>query len=233
MSDPTTYRLLLAEDEKSIRETLALNLEMEGYEVIPAQTGRQALDILAQQHVHLVILDIMMPEVSGWDVLQKIRLSGTEIPVIFLTAKGEGSDRIKGLKAGADDYLTKPFHLEELLLRIKNLLKRYAYPVQDDKSEDFRFGPNRINFKSRQAFNHQGVIELTTKEYQVMKLLIDRSGEVVLRQQMLQLVWGYDVYPSTRTVDNFILNLRKKFELDPANPTFIQSVRGLGYRFNP
>lgn len=224
--------MLVAEDERVIRDNLVLNLEMEGYEVISARNGREALEILAAQYVHLVILDIMMPEVSGYDVLQKIRLSDSKTPVIFLTAKGEGADRIKGLKSGADDYLTKPFHLEELLLRVKNLLKRYPAAIIENKNEAYVFGSNRINFISRQAFNERGPVELTTKEFQVMKLLIDRAGEVVLRQQMLQLVWGYDIYPSTRTIDNFILNLRKKFETDPANPIFILSVRGLGYKFN-
>lgn len=233
MTERAYYRLLVAEDEKVILDNLVLNLEMEGYEVVSARNGREALDILATQHVDLVILDIMMPEISGYDVLQKMRFTDSKTPVMFLTAKGEGDDRVKGLKSGADDYLTKPFHLEELLLRVKNLLKRHPAATTEHKSDPYVFGGNRINFITRQAYNQHGRVELTTKEFQVMKLLIDRAGEVVLRQQMLQLVWGYDIYPSTRTIDNFILNLRKKFETDPANPFFIQSVRGLGYKFNP
>jgi two-component system alkaline phosphatase synthesis response regulator PhoP len=223
-------RILLVEDEENIRETLKLNLELEGYEVIAVANGKDVMRVYGDQHFDLILLDIMLPEVDGLQLCEQIRLLNTEIPIIFLTAKDAGTDKIQGLKKGADDYITKPFHLEELLLRVQNLLKR-SQKNSSASLEEFSFGNNYVNFKNLDARGLQGDIKLTKKEAMLLKLLIERRGEVVSRQQILQSVWGYDVYPSTRTIDNFILSFRKYFEEDPRNPVYIHSVRSVGYQF--
>lgn len=223
-------RILLAEDEETIREMLQLNLELEHYEVVCAANGRQAIKLFQEQHFDLIILDVMMPELDGFEVCEQIRLTNLEVPILFLTAKDATEDRIRGLKRGADDYLTKPFHLEELLLRVQNLLKR-SNKETESNLEQYQFGGNMVNFATYEANGVQGALQLTKKEAMLLKLLIDRKNEVVSRPQILQTVWGYDVYPSTRTIDNFILAFRKYFEEDPKNPRYFQAVRGVGYKF--
>jgi two-component system alkaline phosphatase synthesis response regulator PhoP len=223
-------RILLVEDEESILETLKLNLELEGYEVVGLARGREVLKTFNEQHFDLILLDIMLPDIDGLQLCEQIRLQDTDIPIIFITAKDSGQDRIFGLKKGADDYISKPFQLEELLLRIQNLLKRSS-KNSSASIEEYSFGANYVNFRTLDARCKTGNVKLTKKEAMLLKLLIERKGEVVSRQQILQSVWGYDVYPSTRTIDNFILNFRKYFEDDPRNPVFIHSVRGVGYQF--
>lgn len=223
-------RILLVEDEENIREIIKFNLEMEDYEVIAAADGRKALKYFAEQHFDLIILDVMLPELDGFQVCEQIRLNNLEVPIIMLTAKDTSADRIVGLKRGADDYLTKPFNLEELILRISNLIKR-SQRQTTITTDEVEFGDNRVNFSTFEAKGTTGDFMLTKKEAMLLKLLLDRKNEVVSRQQILQFVWGYDVYPSTRTIDNFILSFRKYFEADPANPLFFQSVRGIGYKF--
>ena len=223
-------RILLVEDEQSIREPVKLNLELEGYEVVSASTGRKALKAIKEQHFDLMILDIMLPEVDGYQIAEQVRLTNTKVPIIMLTAKSDGPDRILGLKKGADDYLTKPFQLEELLLRVEKLLTR-SKNSGDGGVEAVEFGRNKVNFQTYEAETPRGPINLTKKEAMLLKLLVDRKNEVVSRQQILQSVWGYDVYPSTRTIDNFILSFRKYFEEDPKDPKYFQSVRGVGYKF--
>lgn len=223
-------RILLAEDEENIRDIVKLNLELENYEVVETDNGKDAVNLFREQFFDLIILDVMMPEMNGFEVCEQIRLSNTEVPVIFLTAKDTSQDRINGLKKGADDYLTKPFTLEELLLRIQNLLKRSNRQVLDD-SELFSFGTNKVNFATFEAIGNQGAFNLTKKEAMLLKLLVERKNEVVSRNQILQFVWGYDVFPTTRTIDNFILSFRKYFEQDPANPRYFLSIRGVGYKF--
>lgn len=227
-------RVLLAEDEKSLRDGIKLNLELEGYEVEEAVNGNEALQKFENQRFNLVILDVMMPEVNGFEVCEKIRLSDNEIPILFLTAKDTGKDKVNGLKLGADDYLTKPFNLEELLLRTKVLVKHsFKGTTEESILSSFTFGPNTVNFSTFSATNGTGEeLHLTKKETALLKLLIDRKNQVVSRQQILQYVWGYDVFPSTRTIDNFILSFRKYFEEDAKNPQFFQSVRGVGYKFS-
>jgi two-component system alkaline phosphatase synthesis response regulator PhoP len=222
--------ILLVEDEESILETLKLNLELEGYEVVGLARGREVLKTFNEQHFDLILLDIMLPDIDGLQLCEQIRLQDTDIPIIFITAKDSGQDRIFGLKKGADDYISKPFQLEELLLRIQNLLKRSS-KNSSASIEEYSFGANYVNFRTLDARCKTGNVKLTKKEAMLLKLLIERKGEVVSRQQILQSVWGYDVYPSTRTIDNFILNFRKYFEDDPRNPVFIHSVRGVGYQF--
>ena len=223
-------RILLVEDEESILETLKLNLELEGYDVVGLNRGREVLKTFNDQHFDLILLDIMLPDIDGLQLCEQIRLQDTDIPIIFITAKDSGQDRIFGLKKGADDYISKPFQLEELLLRIQNLLKR-STKNSSASIEEYSFGGNYVNFRTLDARCKTGIVKLTKKEAMLLKLLIERKGEVVSRQQILQSVWGYDVYPSTRTIDNFILNFRKYFEEDPRNPVYIHSVRGVGYQF--
>lgn len=223
-------RILLVEDEESIRDVIKLNLEMENYEVVSTDNGKDALKFFHEQHFDLLLLDVMLPEIDGFQICEQVRLTNLKVPIIFLTAKDAAIDRITGLKKGADDYLTKPFVLEELLLRVQNLLKRTS-AEEESKMETYVFGANHINFVTYEAEGNPGKFNLTKKEAMLLKLLIDRKNEVVSRQQILQSVWGYDVYPSTRTIDNFILSFRKYFEEDPKNPAFFLSVRGVGYKF--
>jgi two-component system, OmpR family, alkaline phosphatase synthesis response regulator PhoP len=224
-------RILLVEDEENIRDVVKLNLEIEGYEVVEADNGRDAVTFFNEQHFDLIVLDVMLPELNGFDVCEQIRLNNTSVPIIFLTAKDSAQDRVAGLKKGADDYLPKPFTLEELLLRIQNLLKRSS-KVMADEAETYAFGSNKVNFATFEAINEGGNFTLTKKEAMLLKLLIERKNEVVSRNQILQFVWGYDVFPSTRTIDNFILSFRKYFEVDPHNPRYFLSIRGVGYKFS-
>lgn len=224
-------RILLVEDEESIRDVVRMNLEMEGYEVVTSGNGRLALDLIAQQHFDLLLLDVMLPEMDGFTIAEQVRLTNLEVPILMLTAKDQPQDRITGLKKGADDYLTKPFNLEELLLRVSNLLRR-SQRVRGEAMELFEFGGNVINFENFEATTFRGEsITLTKKEAMLLKLLVERKNEVVSRHQILQAVWGYDVFPSTRTIDNFILAFRKYFEKDPKEPHFFHSMRGVGYKF--
>lgn len=228
-----TKRVLLAEDEKNLRDGIKLNLELEGYEVEEAVNGTEAIRKFENQRFNLVILDVMMPEINGFEVCEKIRLTDQETPILFLTAKDTGQDKVNGLKLGADDYLTKPFNLEELMLRTKVLVKHSLKGTEDEVDlTSFEFGKNKVNFTTYDAITHDGEEKhLTKKEAALLKLLIDRKDQVVSRQQILQYVWGYDVFPSTRTIDNFILSFRKYFESDPKNPEFFHSIRGVGYKF--
>lgn len=223
-------RILLVEDEENIRDVVKLNLELEDYEVVSTGNGREALKYFAEQHFDLIVLDIMLPEIDGFQICEQIRLTNMDVPIIMLTAKDAAVDRITGLKKGADDYLTKPFNLEELLLRVQNLIKRTSKSPANTPGL-YCFGNNEINFVTFEANGNPGRFTLTKKEAMLLKLLIDRKNEVVSRQQILQSVWGYDVYPSTRTIDNFILSFRKYFEEDPKNPNHFLSVRGVGYKF--
>jgi len=223
-------RILLVEDEEQIRKIITMNLELEGYEVVSTDNGKKALQIIDGQHFDLLILDIMLPEVSGLQICEQVRLKNTEVGIIIVSAKDTTGNKIEGLKLGADDYLTKPFNLEELLLRVKNVLKRTS-ETQKEELNHFQFGNNKIDFVTYEAKGKNGEFRLTRKEVLLLKMLIERSNEVVSRKQILQNVWGYDVYPSTRTIDNFILNFRKYFEEDPRNPVYFHSVRGVGYKF--
>jgi two-component system alkaline phosphatase synthesis response regulator PhoP len=223
-------RILLVEDEENILDVVKLNLELEGYTVVTAENGKDAVRFFKEQHFDLLILDIMLPEMNGFEICEQVRLTNSEVPIIFLTAKDAPGDRITGLKKGADDYLTKPFTLEELLLRVQNLLKRKHKQIADE-SDMYFFGKNEVNFYTFEARGNHGRFVLTKKESMLLKLLVERKNEVVSRNQILQFVWGYDVFPSTRTIDNFILAFRKYFEEEPANPKYFLSIRGIGYKF--
>lgn len=228
-----TKRILLAEDEDHLRNTLKLNLELEGYFLNAVENGRKALQEFREARYDLLVLDVMLPELDGFSVCETIRLENSEIPILFLTAKSGSEDRIRGLRLGADDYLAKPFNLEEFLLRVKNLLKR------NEKSESVAgvlktcvFGENSINFSTFEITGANGLRQrISKREVLLLKLLIDRRGQVVSREQILETVWGVDVYPSTRTIDNYILAFRKYFEPEPRSPRYFHSIRGVGYRF--
>lgn len=225
-------RILLVEDEKHLSDTIKLNLELEEYAVAVAEDGRKALEIFKEQHFDLVVLDIMIPQLDGIAVCETIRLTNKETPILFLSAKSAAEDRVLGLKKGGDDYLTKPFNLEELLIRVQKLIDRGdGNTVASTSGDLFIFGNNKINFQSYEATGVDGDFILTKREALLLKLLIDNSNEVVSREKILKVVWGYTVYPSTRTIDNFILSFRKYFEKDPHNPAHFKSIRGVGYKF--
>ena len=226
-------RILLVEDEESLVEVIVMNLQFEGYDVTIARDGKEAIDFARQGRYDLCILDIMLPKIDGFTVCKTLRLDNNKVPILFLSAKSTGADRVEGLKIGGDDYLTKPFNLEELLIRVSNLIRLHKKASPDVKEFDtYRFGNNEINFNTFQITTREGNKEtLSKREIQLLKFLIDREGEVVSREEILETVWGYDVYPSTRTIDNYILAFRKYFEKNSKEPVFFQSIRGVGYKF--
>lgn len=234
MSADKKTSILLVEDEENLHEALKLNLELEGYEVTSAFDGAAALKAVSNEYFDLIILDVMLPEMDGITVTETIRLSNNEVPVLILSAKNSSADRVLGLKKGADDYLTKPFNLEELLLRVNKLINKNK-KLQDKTSigDQYSFGKNQVDFKAQEATGFSGEkIQLSKKETMLLKLLIENKNEVVPREKILQSVWGYNVYPTTRTIDNFILNFRKYFEEDSRNPKYFHSVRGVGYKYS-
>ncbi|MEP0775460.1 MAG: response regulator transcription factor [Acidobacteriota bacterium] len=227
-------RILIVEDEKHLAEALAHNLKFEGYTPVVAGDGETALEKLAGEEFDLVVLDVMLPGLSGFEVCDRIREAGNRVPVLFLTARNTDADRLAGLRHGGDDYMTKPFLLEELVLRIRGILRRqewYQTPVAERGI--FKFGDNEVNFRTFKARGPRGEVQLTEKECMLIKLLVERQGQVVSRELILERVWGYKYGSSSRTIDNFIVRLRRYFEQDPRDPKFIHSVRGVGYRFTP
>lgn len=233
MTEQQQASVLLVEDEENLQDALRLNFEMEGYSVTSAYTGPEALEAIRNEHFDLIILDVMLPEMDGISVCENIRLTNSEIPILMLSARNQSADRILGLKKGADDYLTKPFNLEELLIRVDKLInKSRKITAKESVTEEYVFGNNRVNFSSLEAITKSGDrISLTKKEAMLLKLLIENKNEVVTREKILQSVWGYNVYPTTRTIDNFILTFRKYFEEDSRHPKYFHSVRGIGYKF--
>ena len=225
-------KILLVEDDPHLAKGLQFNLEREGYEVFLVDNGASALDQLREKDFDLIVLDLMLPGLGGLEVARTIRETNIRFPILMLTAKSSKKDREIGLQAGADDYLTKPFHLPELLLRIKGILRRsewYKEPVHDQ--DVFRFSEMWINFRTGKVKGVDGEFYLTTKEALVMKLLVGKKGDVVSREELLEKVWGYDPQTETRTVDNFISRLRKYFEKRPQKPVHILTVREKGYQF--
>lgn len=233
MNAPAKPSILLVEDEENLHEALKMNLEMEGYAVTSAYDGLAALKAVENEYFDLIIMDIMLPEIDGVNVTQNIRITNNEVPILILSAKNTSEDKVLGLKKGADDYMTKPFNLEELLLRVQKLINKNKR-LQDKSSigDTYSFGGHTINFRAQEARTAQGErIELSKKESMLLKLLIENKNEVVPREKILQSVWGYNVYPTTRTIDNFILSFRKYFEEDSRNPKHFHSVRGVGYKY--
>ncbi len=234
MTEEKKQSILLVEDEENLHEALKLNLELENYDVTSAFDGAAALKALQAEYFDLIILDVMLPEMDGINVTETVRISNNEVPILILSAKNSSADRVLGLKKGADDYLTKPFNLEELLLRVHKLIDKNK-KLQDKSSlgNSYSFDNNVIDFKAQEATTKNGQkIQLSKKETMLLKLLIENKNEVVPREKILQAVWGYNVYPTTRTIDNFILNFRKYFEEDSRNPKYFHSVRGVGYKYS-
>lgn len=225
--------ILLIEDEENLHEALKLNLELEGYEVSSAFNGTEALQKVQEEYFDLLVVDIMIPEIDGISVIETIRIQQNDVPILILSAKNTSTDRVLGLKKGADDYLTKPFNLEELILRVQKLINKNL-KLNDKISigDTYSFGNNTVDFKAQEAVTKNGEkIQLSKKESMLLKLLIENKNEVVPREKILQTVWGYNVYPTTRTIDNFILSFRKYFEEDSRHPKHFHSVRGVGYKY--
>ncbi len=234
MNTDKKLSILLVEDEENLHEALKLNLELEGYGVISAFDGPSAISSVQGEYFDLIILDVMLPEIDGIAVTETIRISNNEVPILILSAKNSSADRVLGLKKGADDYLTKPFNLEELLLRVNKLINKNK-KLQDKSTvgNTYSFGNHVIDFKAHEATTATGEkIQLSKKEAMILKLLIENKNEVVTREKILQSIWGYNVYPTTRTVDNFILNFRRYFEKDSRSPRHFHSVRGVGYKYS-
>jgi len=226
--------ILIVEDEAHLAEALAHNLQFEGYLTTVAHDGEEGLRLAQTMSFDLIILDIMMPKLDGLEVCRRLRATGNRVPILFLTARSSDADRLLGLKVGADDYVAKPFLLEELILRIQGIFRRQDwYRQPPEEQEVYRFGGNEINFRTLQANAKGRSITLTEKECMLMKLLVERQNQVVSREEILERVWGYRFSTSSRTIDNFIVRLRRYFEDDPKNPRYIHSVRGVGYRFTP
>ncbi len=229
----TKKKILVVEDEGHLAKGLKFNLEREGYSVTVAEDGLSALELLKSQEFDLVILDLMLPKMGGMEVAKHIRETDTRFPILMLSAKSTDDDRAAGLEMGADDYLGKPFHLPELLLRVKGILRRwewYKQPVSDQGV--VHFGEMWIDFQTGKAKGCNGEFYLTAKEAQIMKLLVAKKGDVVTREELLETVWGYTPETETRTVDNFVARLRKHFEKKPQKPRHILTVREKGYQFN-
>ena len=224
--------ILLVEDEENLAHGLEYNLIEEGYKVSLAKDGREALKLFDENEFDLIVLDIMLPYFNGFEIAKHVREKHPQMPILMLTARTQVEDRVKGLELGADDYLTKPFHLKELLLRIKGMLKRKSwYQKVVIENPLYRFGENEINFENFKCTSGKKEFQLTSYEAMIMKYLIENKDKVVTRKELLENVWNMNPEVETRTVDNFIVRLRKYFENDPSNPKYIVSVRSAGYIF--
>jgi two-component system, OmpR family, alkaline phosphatase synthesis response regulator PhoP len=224
-------RVLLVEDEQGLVLTLTDRLRSEGFEVDVAVDGKAGFEKAESNHYDLVILDVMLPKKNGYDVCRDLRQKGIGVPILMLTAKGETIDKVLGLKLGADDYLTKPFEVLELLARIEALLRRSPNATDGRAHASIRFGDITIDFKRAEVTRGTDPIDLSAMEFKLLQHLIENRGVVHSRDQLLDAVWGYDAMPSTRTVDVHIAWLRQKLESNPKHPHFIQTVHGMGYKF--
>jgi two-component system, OmpR family, alkaline phosphatase synthesis response regulator PhoP len=229
-------RILVVDDVPANVKLLEARLSAEYFDVLTASNGTEALAVCARAECDIILLDVMMPDIDGFEVCRRLKSNPAThfIPVVMVTALDSPADRVRGLEAGGDDYLAKPFHLRELLLRVRAILRRWDWYQSASAAEGavLRFGGNEVDFRAFRARSWNGMAqELTEKEAMILKVLAERPGEIVSREDLLERVWGYDVFPSTRTVDNFILRLRKRFERDPASPRHFLTVWGVGYRF--
>jgi two-component system alkaline phosphatase synthesis response regulator PhoP len=239
MQDSVKKRILIIEDENHIAEGLKLNLSLQGYEVDIAPNGVSGLQKWKTGQPHLIVLDIMLPGIDGLSILRSIRLVDERLPILIISAKGSSEDRVRGLSYGVDDYLAKPFNLEEFLLRVERLLARVSWTAGTGSnlqpaglSRTYAFGGNRIDFGDSTADCRAGRITLTEQEVKLLKLFIANQGKPLTRKQLLEIGWGYTGVIATRTVDNFIVRLRKYFEDDPHQPVYFRSLRSVGYIFD-
>ncbi len=231
--EPHENKILLVEDEESLAKGLVFNLRADGFQVDWVTDGKQALEAFHSKEYSLIILDIMLPYLDGFEVAEHIREKDARIPILMLTARTETKDRIKGLQLGADDYLPKPFHLEELLLRVRRMLKRKDWYKNDTETPAvIRFGNNEVNFENLHCKAGEKEFQLTAREAILLRYLVKNKGRVVSRKELLEEVWDMGSGVETRTVDNFIVRLRKYFEPDPSHPIYIKSIRSIGYMFN-
>jgi DNA-binding response OmpR family regulator len=221
--------ILVVEDDPAILRGLADNLQFESYSVLTAVDGETGYRMAREKKPDLIVLDLMLPRMSGYEVCRKLRSEGIETPILMLTARGEEADRVLGLDLGADDYVSKPFSVRELLARIRAVLRR-AQPARA-LPDELRFEDVVVDFRSWEATRGGRPLEMTRKEFSVLRYLASRAGEVVSRDELLNEVWGYENYPTTRTVDNHIAGLRNKLEPDPAQPRYLKTVHGVGYKF--
>ncbi|MCX6568265.1 MAG: response regulator transcription factor [Candidatus Aminicenantes bacterium] len=222
-------KILIVEDQKDMVTGLAFNLEARGHKVSAAYDGEAGLSSAERENPDLIVLDIMLPKKDGFEVCRELRRKGYDVPILMLTARREEADKVLGLEIGADDYLTKPFGLSEFLARVKALLRRG--PGKDVQSETYRFGTVEVDFKNYRATKDDIPVNLTQREFEMMKLFIKNRDKVISRNRFLNEIWGYDRYPTTRTVDAHIASLRQKLETDPEHPRFIVTAHGLGYKF--
>ena len=225
--------ILLVEDDTSLADGLIMNLEGEGYQVAHVDEGNLALEAFADGNIDLILLDIMLPGMDGLTICRRLREQGETVPILFITARGQADERIEGLVAGGDDYITKPFALKELLARVAGIFRRQAWLTDADQKAagEYTFDGRRINFRTFEAQGPGGKFSLTRRECMVAKYLIERPGQVVSRDQLLDAVWGYRAFPTNRTVDNFVMKLRKIFEDDQKEPVYFETIRGVGYRY--
>ena len=223
--------ILVIEDDLKILRGLEMNLRFEGYTVLSAADGHEGLKKALEEQADLLLLDLMLPGLSGYDICRKVRERKPDLPIVMLTARGEEIDKVAGLDLGADDYVTKPFGVSELMARIRAVLRRTE--AQGQGLEPYSFGNVTLDFRKYQAEVGGKAVELSAREFDLMRYLIEHAGDAVHRSDLLDKVWGYDVTPTTRTVDSFVLDLRKKLEADPSHPVHILSVRGVGYKFVP
>jgi DNA-binding response OmpR family regulator len=221
--------ILVIEDDLSILRGIKHNLEFEGYTISAEEDGHKGLKKVLNDDIDLLLLDIMLPGLNGYDICRKVKEKKPELPIIMLTARGQEVDKVAGLDLGADDYITKPFSVPELLARIRAVLRRVQPQMKN--VDTYKFGNVDLDFKKYMAQKDGKEIKLTAREFAILKYLIDHEGEVVHRHDLLDKVWGYDNYTTTRTVDNYILELRKKLEDDPTHPRHIISIRRAGYKF--
>ena len=224
-------RILVVEDDPAILRGLSDNLRLESYEVVTAADGEAGDRLAHEARPDLIILDLMLPKLSGYELCRRLRSEGLTTPILMLTARGEEADRVLGLDLGADDYVTKPFSVRELLARIRALLRR-AHPPRP-LPDEVRFGDVVVDFRSYEAKKSGVPVDMTPKEFQLLRLLAARAGEVVSRGELLEDVWGYETLPNTRTVDNHVATLRAKLEPDASGARHIQTVHGVGYKFVP
>ena len=226
-------RILVVEDNAHLADGLRINLDLEGYEPVLAGSAEEARDIWQRGGVELILLDVMLPGMDGFQFCRLVRDEGDRVPILFLTARTAGQDRIRGLDEGGDDYIAKPFELQELLARIKSLFRRQDWFRGQETPHILAIGQAEINLRGYQATTPRGVVVLKEKEVMILRLLAEHPNEPVDRETILDRVWGFGAYPTTRTVDNFILSLRKIIEEDPRHPRHILTVHGVGYRLVP